>query len=224
MKFNRKPRVSGVGECPKWLKSTLCKRQFLMQASMLLPTTAEGPSAVAGRGRNVRKNVPRSCSHGSVLLFARTLPTVSTLSGSTETSPLSGTDSSKGRNVERCLTRCRLHCTTAGGGVKLGIERKVMPQLRGISTSLVLRRPSQSGVCAAALQRLSRFAAPRQTGECLGSGLPFGVRRRRRRFGLHRPVNSPPRRIREVSLASKTSDFRLQASGKEASRHGAFSS
>jgi len=29
---------------------------------------------------------------------------------------------------------------------------------------------------AAALQRLSRFAAPRQTGECLGSGLPFGVR------------------------------------------------
>ena len=120
-----------------------------------------------------------------------------------------------------------------------------MPQLRGISTSLVLRRPIQSGVAvptglcrrtpkavafrgappnwrmsrqrlalwsavaeprsgadtafahdcaqkfatvrakaaspslrdsAAALQRLSLMAAPRQTGECLGSGLPFGVR------------------------------------------------
>ena len=42
-------------------------------------------------------------------------------------------------------------------------------------------------------------AAPHQTGECLGSGLPFGVRRRRRRFGVHRPVNSPPRQVRKVS-------------------------
>jgi len=74
-----------------------------------------------------------------------------------------------------------------------------MPQLQGVSTSLVLRRPIQSGVCAAALHRLSRFLASRQTGECLGRGLPFGVRRRRRRFGLPRPVNSPPRRVREVS-------------------------
>ena len=46
---------------------------------------------------------------------------------------------------------------------------------------------SKSGVCAptasgldAALQRLSRFAALRQTGERLGSGLPFGVRRQSR--------------------------------------------
>jgi len=59
----------------------------------------------------------------------------------------------------------------------------------------------------AALHRLSRFAASRQTGERLGSGLPFGVSRRagsapgarQDRFGLHRPVNSPPQRVREVS-------------------------
>jgi hypothetical protein len=134
----------------------------------------------------------------------------------------------------------------------------------GISTSVVLRRPSQSGVCAAALHsttaqvrsmailamsptgvppvvllefsgfagagcpcdsrarcpcyakspnlrcsnRLSRFAASRQTGECLDRGLPFGVRRRRRRFGLHRPVNSPPRRVRELSPQPVTEALR----------------
>ena len=75
----------------------------------------------------------------------------------------------------------------------------VMPQLRGEIDQLgsAATKPKRSRR-AGTLQRLSRFAVPRQTGECLGSGLPFGVRRRRRRFGSRRPVNSPPRRVREV--------------------------
>ena len=67
---------------------------------------------------------------------------------------------------------------------------------------MVLRRPSQSGVCAAALQRASRGQGILQFGVTPRNATAYGVRRRRRRFGLPRRVNSPSRRLAAIWLAA----------------------
>ena len=77
-----------------------------------------------------------------------------------------------------------------------------MQQLQGISTRLVLRRPIQSGVCAAALQRASRGQGILQFGVTPRNATAYGVRRRRRRFGLPPRVNSPSRRLAAIWLAA----------------------
>jgi hypothetical protein len=103
-------------------------------------------------------------------------------------------------------------------GNKEGLH-KVMPQLRGDIDQLGSAATKPKRRQNAALQGLSRFTASRQTGECLGSGLPFGVRRRRRRFGSRRPVNSP-QQVFAKSTHSPVTEALLHKEGLPAGLRG----